>query len=127
MSHILGAPPASAKRLAEIGTKGQWSQNLERDAHLMAQKVLGIPGVLYKVKVPMVNPCTANIQETWCGMLLPHELSGMIGEHCPEFFKQLFCHDLDKFWEHMLRVDDTWFRDHPRRDVIRQGFPKASA
>ena len=115
------------KRLAEIGTKGQWSQNPERDAHRMAQKVFGIPDVIYKVEVPMVNPCTAEIKETWCGLLLPHELFGMLGEHCPEFFKQLFCHDLGKCRGHMFRVDDTWLRDHPLRDVIRQDVAKASA
>ena len=126
-SHIPGASPASVKRLAEIGTKGQWSQNLERDAHRMAQKVFGIPDVIYKVKVPMMNPCTAKIKETWCGLLLPHELFGMIGEHCPELFKQLFCHELDKFWVHMFRVDDGWLRGHPLRDVIRLDLSKASA
>ena len=118
-AHDEGLRTPGVCRFKEAGADGTYEGNLERDTHRFARTFFGIPDIIYRAKIPIKNPATGRITESWISFLLSHELFGIMRARTPDLFHRVYgTARAAQFWDHMFRVDDEWLRMHPMREVI---------
>ena len=116
-----GATSGSIEAVLNLGAKGKWVSNLERDYHRLAGKILGIPDIIYKAKVTCKSTATGRPALVQIGFLLPHELFGILRERDRDLFHKVTgASNREKYWVHMFHVNEQWLQEHPLRERIQE-------
>ena len=72
----------------------------------------------FNIKVKCIDPKTSLEKVELASVYLPHLQFAHLGEHCPEFSKEIF-HlgkgDLEKFWKGVRTTKDDRLEGHPMR------------
>ena len=71
---------------------------------------------LYETSIFVRRPGKGIVERKW-GVLLPHEFFSCLACDFPDAWDELFCIPPD-YWDHVAKVADPWFNEHPLRDKV---------
>ena len=91
-------------------------QNVSRDLYRKFRIDRGMWLQLYETSIFVRRPGKGIVERKW-GVLLPHEFFSCLACDFPDAWDELFCIPPD-YWDHVAKVADPWFNEHPLRDKV---------